>query len=236
MTEINQVFYGIFAFFALGLGLNSYIGFKNQLTYLKTEVYWSISVYLFMFSCLSWAIAPVAGFYFLTFANTSLVASMMTLVFLIKSFNNPIAKVQLLITLIFLMIFAVLFEYLRANGQYLQRLLLMISTLIVVNLFQIIQLRRLIKINKSLNLRVICFLFVIELAFMVLRVYFAYSNPEAFSENLYHDAGLPFYFRMAFSCVNLLVFVFIGNFFYEKVWNQAHQKLDIKEEQILSVS
>jgi hypothetical protein len=52
MIEINQVFYSIFAFFALGLGLNSYIGFKDQHTYLKTEVYWSISVYLFIYAFL----------------------------------------------------------------------------------------------------------------------------------------------------------------------------------------
>ncbi len=235
MTEINQVFYGIFAFFALGLGLNSYIGFKNQITYLKTEVYWSVSVYLFMFSCLSWAIAPVAGFYFLTFANTSLVASMMTLVFLIKSFNHPIAKTQLLIALILLMIFGWVFECLRSQGDYLNRIFLVVATLMIVCVFQIFELRGLIKVNKSLNLRIVCVLFVLEFIIMLLRAYVAASAPETFSENIYQDIGNPFYFRMAFSCINLLVFVFIGNFFYEKVWHQAHQKLDVKEEQILSV-
>lgn len=235
MIEINQVFYSIFAFFALGLGLNSYIGFKDQHTYLKTEVYWSISVYLFMLSCFSWAVAPVAGFYFLTFANTALVASMAALVFLIRSFNHHIAKSQLFIVLILLVVFGLVFEYLRVDGEYLKRIFLVISTLIFISIFQIIELRGLIKTDQSLNLRVICFIFVLELVFMVLRVCSAYTNPEAVSENIYHDTGLPFYFRMAFSCVNLLVFVFIGNLFYEKVWNQAHQKLDIKEDQMLSV-
>ena len=149
MIEYNQLFYSIFAFMAFGQGLSSYIGFKDHDTYFKTQVFWSVSIYLFMFSCVFWAIAPVTNLFCLTLANSCLVGSMLSTLLLFRSFTQAFTKYHLSNALLVLIFYGVVFEFIR-QGDYIPRFLLTSSTLTIICVLQIKKGNR-VSITKLFN-------------------------------------------------------------------------------------
>ena len=234
MIEYNQLFYGIFAFIAFGQGLSSYIGFKDKDTYFKTEVFWSVSIYLFMFSSVFWAIAPVTNLFCLTLANICLVGSMLTTLLLFSSFTRPITKYHLYSVLLVLVIYGSVFEFIR-QGDYIQRFLLTSSALTIICVLQMKQLRVVVKNDNSKYLRVIYYFLMILLFILVFRFYQLLHAPEKFTKDIYHEDNIALYGRMIGSSLFLLFFTFIGHYFHEKSWYLANQKLHLNEVQILDL-
>ena len=231
MIEYNQLFYSIFAFMAFGQGLSSYIGFKDHDTYFKTQVFWSVSIYLFMFSCVFWAIAPVTNLFCLTLANSCLVGSMLSTLLLFRSFTQAFTKYHLSNALLVLIFYGVVFEFIR-QGDYIPRFLLTSSTLTIICVLQIKELRAVIKNDKSTYLRLIYFLSMLLLFVLAFRFYQLFHVPENFLKDLYHENNIGLYSRMVASSLFLLFFTSIGHYFYEKSWHQANQKLHLNKEQI----
>ena len=231
MIEYNQLFYSIFAIIALGLGLSSIIGFRDQADYFKTKVFWTISTYLFMLSSFFWAIAPVTSFYFLTFANTCLVAAMVAKIFLFRSFTHSITKAQLLSALLLLIIFCIAFEQIRQT-EYRQRFLMTSLVLLIVNLLQLHALKALIKIDQSIYLKFNATLSMLMVGILSYRIYSGFYHPNTLSIDIYHETSTPLYGRMIGYTMFLLNYIFIGHYFYEKAWQKAHEIIDIKEEQV----
>ena len=234
MVDYNQLFYSIFSLIAFGLGLSSYVGFKDNETYFKTEVFWSISIYLFMFSTLFWAIAPVTSLFFLTLANTCLVGSALSNVILLKSFTRVITQSHLVSALLLVIFFGIAFEHIR-EGEYINRILLTSPTLCLFLALQIKELKALIRIENSIYLKFTYFLSMLMLGIMLYRFYPILHTPENFKIDIYHETALPLYGRMTLHSLFLLYFIFIGHYFYEKVWNKAHLTLDLKKAQILEL-
>ena len=231
MIEYNQLFYSIFAFMAFGQGLSSYIGFKDHDTYFKTQVFWSVSIYLFMFSCVFWAIAPVTNLFCLTLANSCLVGSMLSTLLLFRSFTQAFTKYHLSNALLVLIFYGVVFEFIR-QGDYIPRFLLTSSTLTIICVLQIKELRAVIKNDKSTYLRLIYFLSMLLLFVLAFRFYQLFHAPDNFIKDLYHENNIGLYSRMVASSLFLLFFTSIGHYFYEKSWHQANQKLHLNKEQI----
>jgi len=241
MIELNQLFYSIFAFIAFGLGLSTYIGFKDRETYFKTQVFWSISIYMFMFSCILWAIAPTTGFHFLSIANTCLVGSIMAAVFLLRSMSNAITKIQLLSASIVLIIFDVALEPIRQT-ELIQPAILTTLAVAMLLVFLIKQLTALIKIDKSIYLKCMFLLTISMIAIIIYHSYSLPAIPDYSIENLYQEPKAAFLSRVAGYSLYLLNFILISLFFYEKAQDQAslmldliEEQMDLKEEQMLSV-
>ena len=241
MIELNQLLYSIFAFMAFGLGLSSYVGFKDDKTYFKTQVFWSISIYLFMFSCIFWAIAPTTGFHFLSLASTCLVGSTMATVFLLRSMSNAITKIQLSSALILLIIFGAALEPIRLY-EFIEPAILT-SLAIVIHLVLLIkQLTALIKTDRSIYLKCMVGLTIIIVALIFSHHYSRPSNPDYSLESIYLEPRATFYGRVAGYSLYLLNFILISLYFYEKAKDQAslmldliEEQMDLKEEQMLSV-
>ena len=56
MNNLNQIFYLMFAVFALGIALNAYADFRNQKIRSDIKVYWIVAMTLIVISSISYAI------------------------------------------------------------------------------------------------------------------------------------------------------------------------------------
>ncbi|RIZ65146.1 MAG: diguanylate cyclase [Methylococcales bacterium] len=231
MIEYNQLFYGIFAIIAFGLGISSIIGFKDQKNYFKTKVYWTVSIYLFMLSCLFWAIAPLTSYYLLTLANTCLVAAMVAKIFLFRSFTQAITKAQLISALLLLIVYFIAFEQIRQT-DFKNRVLMTSMLLMVTNIVQLQALTALIKIDKSIYLKFNSTLSILMVGILINRIYTCIYHPNNLSIDIYHETALPLYGRMIGYTMFVLNYIFIGHYFYEKAWQKANQTIDLKEVQV----
>ena len=231
MIEYNQLFYGIFAIIAFGLGISSIIGFKDQKNYFKTKVYWTVSIYLFMLSCLFWAIAPLTSYYLLTLANTCLVAAMVAKIFLFRSFTQAITKAQLISALLLLIVYFIAFEQIRQT-DFKNRVLMTSVLLMVTNIVQLQALTALIKIDKSIYLKFNSTLSILMVGILINRIYTGIYHPNNLSIDIYHETALPLYGRMIGYTMFVLNYIFIGHYFYEKAWQKANQTIDLKEVQV----
>ena len=231
MIEYNQLFYGIFAIIAFGLGISSIIGFKDQKNYFKTKVYWTVSIYLFMLSCLFWAIAPLTSYYLLTLANTCLVAAMVAKIFLFRSFTQAITKAQLISALLLLIVYFIAFEQIRQT-DFKNRVLMTSMLLMVTNIVQLQALTALIKIDKSIYLKFNSTLSILMVGILINRIYTGIYHPNNLSIDIYHETAVPLYGRMIGYTMFVLNYIFIGHYFYEKAWQKANQTIDLKEVQV----
>ncbi|MEI6147377.1 MAG: GGDEF domain-containing protein [Methylococcales bacterium] len=231
MIEYNQLFYGIFAIIAFGLGISSIIGFKDQKNYFKTKVYWTVSIYLFMLSCLFWAIAPLTSYYLLTLANTCLMAAMVAKIFLFRSFTQAITKTQLISALLLLIVYCIAFEQIRQT-DFKNRVLMTSVLLMVTNIVQLQALTALIKIDKSIYLKFNSTLSILMVGILINRIYTGIYHPNNLSIDIYHETALPLYGRMIGYTMFVLNYIFIGHYFYEKAWQKANQTIDLKEVQV----
>ena len=231
MIEYNQLFYGIFAIIAFGLGISSIIGFKDQKNYFKTKVYWTVSIYLFMLSCLFWAIAPLTSYYLLTLANTCLVAAMVAKIFLFRSFTQAITKAQLISALLLLIVYFIAFEQIRQT-DFKNRVLMTSVLLMLTNIVQLQALKALIKIDKSIYLKFNSTLSILMVGILINRIYTGIYHPNNLSIDIYHETALPLYGRMIGYTMFVLNYIFIGHYFYEKAWQKANQTIDLKEVQV----
>ncbi len=230
MFEINQVFYFVYAFIGLVLGLISYLSFKDYPNYSKSAIYWTASIYLFMANNMLLAIAPTLQ---QTLANTFLLGATISTVFLFRSINQPITKVQLWSALLLLPLFYGVSEQL-SQPEYINRVLLLSYVLFVIYVWQIKELKIILKVERSIYMKLIYFLSILMLSLLMARFYYLFYTPEKFIVNLNQEPRVMFVGRIVSSPALLMYFIFLGLYFYDKAWIQANQTIDLKEQETIS--
>jgi response regulator RpfG family c-di-GMP phosphodiesterase/uncharacterized membrane protein YwzB len=107
--------------------------------------------------------------------------------------------------------------------------------LFFISCWQLYALREFIKKNKSTHLRLLFAIVVLQIFFMLARLYLS-SQPSDSNliTNLYDETAQLFYIRMVFTTTYFLLFIFTNNYFYEALSIRANQKVILVEEQMLS--
>lgn len=218
MQNINQIFYLMFAVFALGIALNAYADFHTQKIRSDVKVYWIISMTLIVLSSLSYAIGSFGLPLFLFFGSTFLAFSLLTAGYLFRSISRPLTRQWVVGSIGFVLVFISLFGYLLAiKAPYLYRLLTVSFLLFALTVWQIWEIRQAKKVDPSIHLRFIQYLLFGLIVLIVFRILTATDPQYDGVKYLFEETSAALFVRLTLSASYLLLFFFINNYFYDKL-------------------
>lgn len=217
MQNINQIFYLMFAVFALGIALNAYADFRNQKIRSDVKVFWIMAMTLIVISSLSYAIGSFGLPLFLFFGSVFLASSLLTAGYLFRSISRPLTRQWVVGSIGLVLLFITLLGYLLAiQAPYLYRLLTVSFLLFALTVWQIWEIGQAKKVDPSIHLRFIQYLLFGLIVLIVFRIITA-TDPRYDGVNyLFEETSSALFVRLTLSASYLLLFFFINNYFYDK--------------------
>jgi signal transduction histidine kinase len=215
MKYANEIFFFVIALIAWGL----LYGSRFILTLGKAsqaEKLWLIALTLTASSFTMFAVASTLSLSLLTPANTLFIASFIYFGLFCRSLNNPITKNVHLIVIAGLLVFAAVFEYLRQNGLFIQRVGLISLIGASCFIWELKELRR-IKEIKSTQLRFLIYTIAIELALTIARLVALYIDGGLSTPNLYQEGVVSSSIRWAWLGITILSYVAVLGYWLEKI-------------------
>lgn len=218
MNNLNQIFYLMFAVFALGIALNAYADFHNQKIRSDIKVYWIVAMTLIVISSVSYAIGSFGLPLFLFFGSAFLAYSLLTAGYLFRSISRTLTRQYVLASASLVLLVIALLGYLLAvQAPYLYRLLTVSFMLLALTLWQIWEILQAKKVDTSIHLRFIQYLLFGLIVLIVFRIITA-TDPKYDGVNyLFEETSAALFVRLTLSGSYLLLFFFINNYFYEKL-------------------
>ena len=223
MKYANEIFFLVFALILWGL----LYGSRFILTLGKAsqaEKLWLIALTLTATSFSLFAAASTLSLSLLTLANTCFMASFIYFGLFCRSLNGPVTKNVHFIVVAGLLVFAVVFEYLRQHGLFIQRVGLI--SLIGASCFvwELKELRR-IKEIQSTQLRFLVYTIAIELALTIARLVALYVDGGLSTPNLYQEGVISTSIRWAWLGITILSYVAVLGYWLEKISLEKTQVL-----------
>jgi signal transduction histidine kinase len=215
MKYANEMFFLVFALIAWGLLYGSRfiltLGNVGQ-----AEKLWLTALTLTASSFTIFAAASTLSLSLLTLANTCFIASFVYFGLFCRSLNGPITKNVHFIVILGLLVFAAVFEFLRQNGLFTQRVGLV--SLIGVSCFawELKELRR-IKGVQSTQLRFLVYTIAIELALTIVRLVVLYIDGGLSAPNLYQEGVISASIRWMWLGITILSYVAVLGYWLEKI-------------------
>jgi len=224
MESANQIFFIAFSLIGLGLFLSALHQYRaNRVD--GFSIYWPLSVGLFSLSSFSFGIALWTHKFFLTIANTSFIVSVFLLIFLYRSWNRrPFTKIQFsLLWLIPIFIFF-LYDYLRVMpDSFKHRVALITITQELFLLWQIWELRRYYKVDRTIVVRWLIFLSAFTLLGEICRTLWVLFGSTQTNFFLYAQDALALTLLWIGYGSTILVYVALGSFYLEKQIRKENQ-------------
>ena len=215
MKYANEIFFLVFALILWGLLYGSrFILTSGKAS--QSEKLWLTALTLTATSFTLFAVAPIISLSLLTLANTCFIASFIYFGLFCRSLNFPVSKNVNILVLAGLLAFAVLFEYLRQKGLFIERVGLI--SLIGASCF-IWELRELSHLRGigSTQLRFLIYTIVIELALTVARFVALYIDGGLSTPNLYQEGVISASIRWAWLGISILSYVAVLGYWLEKL-------------------
>jgi signal transduction histidine kinase len=225
MKYANEIFFFVIALIAWGLLYGSRfkltLGKANQ-----AEKLWLTALTLTASSFTIFAVASTLSLSLLTVANTLFIASFIYFGLFCRSLNGPITKNVHFIVVAGLLVFAVLFEYLRQKGLFVQRVGLI--SLIGASCFvwELKELRR-FKGTQSTQLRFLVYTIAIELILTIARLVALYMDGGLSAKNLYQEGVMSASIRWMWLGITILSYVAVLGYWLEKI---SLEKAQVMEE------
>jgi len=218
MGNLNQIFYLMFAVFALGIALNAYADFHNQKIRSDIKVYWIVAMTLIVISSLSYALGSFGLPLFLFLGSAFLAYSLLTAGYLFRSIRQPLTRQLVVASNGLVLMFIGLLGYLLAiQAPYLYRLLTVSFLLLLLTLWQIWEIMQAKKVDTSIHLRFIQYLLFGLIVLIVFRIITA-TDPKYDGVNyFFEETSAALFVRLTLSASYLLLFFFINNYFYDKL-------------------
>jgi signal transduction histidine kinase len=224
MKYANETFFLVFALIAWGL----LYGSRFILTLGKAsqaEKLWLIALTLTASSFTLFAAASTLSLSLLTLANTCFIASFIYFGLFCRSLNGPITKNVHFIVIAGLLVFAAVFEYLRQNGLFIQRVALI--SLIGASCFvwELKELRR-IKEIQSTQLRFLVYTIAIELVLTIARLVALCIDGGLSTPNLYQEGVMSASIRWMWLGITILSYVAVLGYWLEKISLEKAQVIE----------
>ena len=217
MEVANQIFFIVFALIGLGLFLSALYQYQaNKIS--GFSIYWPLSVGIFALSSFSFGIALWTHQFFLTIANTSFIVSVFLLIFLYRSWNQcPFTKMQaLLLSLIPVFIFF-FYDYLRVIPEtFKYRVALITITQELFLVWQIWELKKYYKVDRTILVRWLIFLSAFTLLGEVCRTLWILIGSTQTNFFLYAQDALALSLLWIGYGSTILIYVALGSFYLEK--------------------
>ena len=224
MKYANEIFFFVIALIAWGLLYGSRFIFTLGKAS-QTEKLWLTALTLTASSFTIFAVASTLSLSLLTLANTLFIASFIYFGLFCRSLNGPITKNVHFIVVAGLLVFAVLFEFLRQKGLFVQRVGLI--SLIGASCFvwELKELRR-FKGTQSTQLRFLVYTIAIELTLTIARLVALYIDGGLSAKNLYQEGVMSASIRWMWLGITILSYVAVLGYWLEKISIEKAQVIE----------
>ena len=224
MELANQIFFIAFSLIGLGLFLSALYQYRANGAS-GYGIYWPLSVGIFSLSSFSFGIALWTHPFFLTIANTSFIVSVFLLIFLYRSWNQkPFTKIQTLFLWLIPVFIFFFYDYLRVMpGTFKHRVALITITQEILLIWQIWELRKHYKIDRTIVVRWLIFLTAFTLVGEVCRTLWVLLGSTQTNFFLYAQDALAMTLLWIGYGSTILVYVALGSFYLEKQIRKENQ-------------
>jgi signal transduction histidine kinase len=224
MELANQIFFIAFSLIGLGLFLSAlYQCRANGAS--GYSIYWPLSVGMFSLSSFSFGIALWTHPFFLTIANTSFIVSVFLLIFLYRSWNQkPFTKIQILLLWLIPVFIFFFYDYLRVMpGTFKHRVALITITQEIFLIWQIWELRKHYRVDRTIVVRWLIFLTAFTLVGEICRTLWVLFGSTQTNFFLYAQDALAMTLLWIGYGSTILVYVALGSFYLEKQIRKENQ-------------
>ena len=217
MEVANQIFFVVFALITFAILLSAIPQFQTKRSDWPS-IYWPLSISFYTLSCLSFGIALWVNKFLLTIANTSLLMSSLALVFLYRSWGEkPFNKIQTLLIWLIPLGVAILYEPLRVTPDtFLQRVALITITQEILVTWQLWELIKFYKKDRSRVVSWLIFLTMFTLIGNIFRTYRILTGDGPTNIFLYTEDAFALGLRWITYASNIMTFVALGMVYLQK--------------------
>lgn len=224
MEVANKIFFIVFALITFAILLSAIPQFQAPRSDWPS-IYWPLSISFYTLSCLSFGIALWVNKFLLTIANTSLLMSSLALVFLYRSWGErPFNKIQTLLIWLIPLGVAILYEPLRVTPDtFLQRVALITITQEILVTWQLWELIKFYKKDRSRVVSWLIFLTAFTLIGNIFRTYRILTGDGPTDIFLYTEDAFALGLRWITHASNIMTFVALGMFYFQKQLTKENQ-------------
>ena len=217
MEVANQIFFIVFALITFAILLSAIPQFQTKRSDWPS-IYWPLSISFYTLSSLSFGLALWVNKFLLTIANTSLLMSSLALVFLYRSWGEkPFTKIQTLLIWLIPLGVAILYEPLRVTPDtFLQRVALITITQEILVTWQLWELIKFYKKDRSRVVSWLIFLTAFTLIGNIFRTYRILTGDGPTNIFLYTEDAFALGLRWITYASNIMTFVALGMFYLQK--------------------
>ena len=224
MKYANEIFFLVFALILWGLLYGSRfiltLGKASQ-----SEKLWLTALMLTATAFTLFALASTISLSLLTLANTCFVANFIYFGLFCRSLNGPVPKHVNIAVLGGLLVFVALFEYLRQNGFFIERVGLISLIGASCFIWELKELSRLKGIGSN-QLRFLVYTIAIELALTIGRFIALFIDGGLTTPNLYQEGVISSSMRWAWLGISILSYVAVLGYWLEKVSIEKAQAVE----------
>jgi signal transduction histidine kinase len=215
MKYANEIFFLVLALVLWGLLYGSrFILSSDKDT--QSKKLWLTALTLTASSFTLFALASTISLFLLTLANTAFVASFIYFGLFCRSLNASVPKNVNIFVIAFLLCFAVLFEYLRQRGLFVERVGLISLIGVSCFIWELKELRRLKEIGST-QLRFLVYTIAIELVLTFTRLVALFIDGGLSAPSLYQEGVMSASIRWAWLAVSILSYVAVLGYWLEKL-------------------
>lgn len=223
MAHANEIFFLVTALILWGLVIGSVSIFRSSQSYQSGGLWW-YALALMACALTFFAVAPSTHLLFLTLANTCFIGSYVYLLLFCRSLNSPASRITQWSVLIALVVFGVIFEYLRQDGAYAQRVLFIVLLVCICLMATLWELRPL-KQGQSTQLRFLAITLAVELVIGIVRLIGLSLDNLPPSTHLYQEPFLTTVIRWLAFAFSALSFVAVIGYWIERISAENAQVL-----------
>jgi signal transduction histidine kinase len=215
MKYANEIFFLVLALVLWGLLYGSrFILSSDKDT--QSKKLWLTALTLTASSFTLFALASTISLFLLTLANTAFVASFIYFGLFCRSLNASVPKNVNILVIAFLLCFAVLFEYLRQRGLFVERVGLISLIGVSCFIWELKELRRLKEIGST-QLRFLVYTIAIELVLTFTRLVALFIDGGLSTPSLYQEGVMSASIRWAWLAISILSYVAVLGYWLEKL-------------------
>jgi signal transduction histidine kinase len=215
MQFANEIFFLVAALILWGLFFGSNLLFRLRKIN-QPEAFWLIALASNATSMTLFALASSTHLVLVTLGNTLLIANIVYLALFCRSLGVQVDQPLKMLAPVGILIFGLIFEYLRHNGTFTERVTFISVGACICLVWEIIELKRLRKSYPN-QLTFLFFTIGAELALTFARLFILYNSSTDSIANLYQEAPSSTAVRWSWVGVSILSYIAIIGYWMERL-------------------
>lgn len=236
MELTNQILYLTVALITLGMLFPAYVSLNKSHQINSTNYFWFLAVTAQLLSSSCFALFPIIGKIGLIAGSTFQFSVDILLGLLFRSMHKKPSKLVFLI----LSIAAIVYFSIYYGEEYAHEIMLASLSMIVLSVWQLYELVRLLKRRSSIYIWFLISAISTQIIFGFVRIDEAIElintgHLTSFPFNRYEESAHALLARLPILLLYVLIFMGIGNHYFESLWELAQQQKNELEEQMTNV-